>query len=152
MPINIRIEDPKQVRTARGELRIYALGRTAYGTEFSGHLEDAHVDLFLAYSEERIELASGKLTVFHDWLDMTGYDSSCRKRITDWTVKHLDAYAAVHVLLRSKLVAMGVQVANLALGGLVKTHKTRASLEAAVRAAVPQEPAARSVRPPRIAE
>jgi len=108
------------------------------------------VDLFLSYSEERIRLASGKLTVFHDWLDMTGYDSSCRKRITDWTVRHLSSYAEVHVALRSKLVAMGVQVANIALGGLVKTHKSRASLEAAVRAVVALDIGPRSVRPPRV--
>ena len=149
MALNIRIVDPKQVRTQKGQLRIYAFDKAVYATEFSGHLEDRHVDLFLSYSEERIRLASGKLTVFHDWLEMTGYDSSCRKRITDWTVKHLSAYAVVHVALRSKLVAMGVQVANIALGGLVKTHQTRISLEAAIVAAVATEIAPRSVRPTR---
>jgi len=148
VPLHIRIEDPRQARTERGELRIYASSRAAYGTEFTGHLEDRHVDLFLAYSEDRIRLASGKLAVFHDWLEMTGYDSSCRKRITEWTVKNLAHYAEVHVALRSKIVAMGVQVANIALGGLVHTHKNLASLEAAMMNVVGTT-TGRPMRPPR---
>lgn len=129
---------------------MYAFNRAAYATEFTGRLQDAHVDLFLAYSEDRIRVASGKLTVFHDWLEMTGYDPSCRRRITQWTVSNLSHFSEVHVALRSKLVAMGVQVANIALGGLVKTHRSRASLEEAVRDVVGEaEPPIRSIRPPR---
>ena len=113
---------------------MWALSPTVYATEFVGHMQKPHVDLFLGFSQERVSANPGRLYVFHDWIDMTGYDTICRQMLTKWTANNLRAYAAVHVAVQSKLVAMGVQVANLALGGLVTAYTGRAQLETALRA------------------
>ena len=43
---------------------------------------------------------------------------------------NLAAYDEVHIALRSKIVAMGMQVANIRLGGKIHVHLLRARLEA----------------------
>jgi len=43
------------------------------------------------------------------------------------------AFEEVHVCLRSKIVATGVQLANLALNGVVQVHAGRARLEVEMR-------------------
>ena len=123
--------------------------QAVYATELAGHMSTPHVDLFLGYSEERVRQRDGKLFVFHEWSKMTGYDSSCRARITTWTLANIDAYAEVHVAFRSKLVAMGVQVANLALGGLVRSYSDAGSLQVALRATLVAQRGANPSHPPR---
>jgi hypothetical protein len=125
--------DYREARTERGVARVWVLTPSVYVTETSGHMEEPHADLFERYGSERIARASGKLTVFHDWIDMKSYESICRIRLTRWSLARLDSYAEVHLGVASKLVAMGVQVANLALGGLLTAHSQRARIEYELR-------------------
>ena len=125
--------DLRQVTTSRGTARLWTLASTVYVTTVSGHMDLEHASLFEAYGADRVRLSGGGLHVFHDWLTMTGYESECRQRLTRWSVKHLDAYAEVHLAVRSKIVAMGVQVANIALRGLIHVHPDRAPIEVALR-------------------
>lgn len=74
-----------------------------------------------------------KLHSFHNWFAMDNYDSSCRIELTTWTLRHL-ADAVVHIGTGSKMVAMGVSVANLALGNLITVHSDIDALEAALAA------------------
>lgn len=123
--------------TPRGSLLAYTLTPTIYVTIVSGHMETAHADALLAFSEARVRgRRDQKLRVFHDWVEMTGYESQCRQRLTNWAVNNLDAFAEMHLAQRSKIVAMGVQVANIALGGLIRTYTDRAAVEVALRRAV----------------
>lgn len=124
-------------QTPRGSLLAYTLTPTIYVTIVSGHMEKEHADALLAFSEARVSGRRGqKLRVFHDWVEMTGYESHCRQRLTTWAVANLDAFDEMHLAQRSKIVAMGVQVANIALGGLIRTHTDRAAVEIALRRAV----------------
>ncbi len=126
----------RSVTTPRGEVRAYALTPRVYVTVATGHLEAPGAQLIVDYGNDRIRAATGKLYVFHDWLDMTGYESSCRQQLTAWTAETRGSLAELHIAFRSKLVAMGVQVANLALGGLIRMHEDRSSLERELRRAV----------------
>jgi hypothetical protein len=128
--------DLREARTDRGSARLWVLAPTVYVTSVTGHMEDVHADLFESYGLERIRKAPGKLVVFHDWFDMTGYESRCRTRLTSWSVKRIEHYEEVHLGVRSKLVAMGVQVANIALRGLITAHSDRAKLEVELRRAL----------------
>jgi len=76
----------------------------------------------------------GAVLMLYDMWSMPTYDSQLRVELTDWCRKHLKSIPALHVAQRSKLVAMGVAVANVALGGLITTHSSRASFDAALRA------------------
>ncbi|MBM4362560.1 MAG: hypothetical protein FJ104_07755 [Deltaproteobacteria bacterium] len=128
--------DLREHRNPRGTARLWTLTPTLYVTHVTGAMDGTHADLFERYGQERIDGATGPLVVFHDWLDMTGYTSECRTRLTRWSLARRNVYADVHLAVRSKLVAMGVEVANLALGGLIRTHGSRASLEAALALAL----------------
>jgi hypothetical protein len=121
--------DIRECKTARGTVRVWTLLPTVYVTCMSGHLQDAHAELLEAYGQDRIERAGGQLYVFHDWIEMSGYDATSRQRMTTWSVARRHVYAEVHLAIRSKIVAMGAHVANIALGGLMHVHGGRAALE-----------------------
>ncbi|HEY6878635.1 MAG TPA: hypothetical protein VI299_11485 [Polyangiales bacterium] len=129
--------DFREVLTERGCARLWVLAPDVYVTFATGYMEEPHAVLFESFGADRIKKASGgKLTVFHDWLDMTGYDSRCRARLTSWSIANLDHYDAAHFGVRSKIVAMGVQVANMALRGFICAHTSRPKLEAELRRAM----------------
>lgn len=73
--------------------------------------------------------------VFHlfcDWVEMDGYDSEIRNMYTQWVATNRTRLK-VHILVGSKIVSMGVSVANLALGGSLIGYTNRTAFEAALR-------------------
>lgn len=115
--------------TASGKLRAWVLARNVFVTQGEGHMQDDHCAFIEAYGEERIRAAGAKLYVFHEWMELTGYDSRTRIRLTLWSAAHRHDYEEVHLAVRSRIIAMGVQVANVALGGFMRAHPGIASLE-----------------------
>jgi hypothetical protein len=78
--------------------------------------------------------ASGRAIGFHDWQRMESYDSECRRRMTEWTINNRTRVESVHILVRHRLVAMGVATGALLVGrNLVSTYSERAEFEAALR-------------------
>ncbi len=63
----------------------------------------------------------GKIDALVDFWDMTGYDSQFRIETQTWGQQHPKNLGKVMLLTRSKLVSMGAAVANLAIGGVLKT-------------------------------
>ena len=82
---------------------------------------------------EAVFRASGRITILVDCNEMLSYESGLRVAMTDWALKHRASLDPLHFLNRSKLVAMGVAVANLAVGGLITSHTTRPSYDLVVR-------------------
>jgi hypothetical protein len=76
---------------------------------------------------------SERLTLLCDFWEMPGYESSLRLALTDWSVEHRARLEPIHVLTRSRLVSMGVAVANLALGGLIKVYTLRTNYDLALQ-------------------
>ncbi|MFO0695880.1 MAG: hypothetical protein U0230_20120 [Polyangiales bacterium] len=141
MLLQERALDPEVLETSRGTIRLWALGPTIYVIAMRGSMERPHSDLVMRYGERRWQAAGGrKLHMFHDWLEMGGYESQCRRDLTDWLLHRRDRYAEVHLAVRSKLVAMGVNAANVVLGGALRIHTDRDSLERALLKAVASEP------------
>lgn len=73
----------------------------------------------------------GRVHGFHNWLAMDNYESVCRVELTAWVLSHREQ-STLHIGLRSRMVAMGVAVANLALGSLIQVHNEPKQLEAAL--------------------
>ena len=69
---------------------------------------------------------AGKIAIFFDFTDAPRYESGLRVFWTQWLQSHLRSITKMHIVVRSKMVAMGVSVANLALGGIIQTHTHRA--------------------------
>jgi len=81
------------------------------------------------------------LEEFHDWMDMTGYDSASRQELTAHSFEHRNQIKAIHILTDSKIIKMGIAVASIALGDMLKTYARRDGFEGLLdiaRAAPPQ--------------
>lgn len=74
-------------------------------------IEDVH-----NLAGERRGLANG-MSVYNDWLDMTGYDTGARKVCTAWAMqqRHQIALLQVSVRPRNRIATMGIQVASMSL-------------------------------------
>ncbi len=68
--------------------------------------------------------------LFFDAEELENYESSLRVELTSRLFPEREKLASSHVLVRSKLVAMGVSVANLALGGIVNSTSDRRRFKA----------------------
>ncbi len=71
-------------------------------------------------------------TYFYDLWGMTAYASEVRVDLTRWHLERRDKMKALHAVARSRLVRMGVSVANVALGNIVQ-HDDPSTFEAALR-------------------
>jgi hypothetical protein len=121
--------DFRECNTASGKIRVWTLAKNLYVTQGEGHMQDDHAAFLEVYGGERLKQAGGKIYIFHDWMEMTGYDSQTRYRLTKWSAEYRASYEEVHLAVRSRIVAMGVQVANIALGGFMRVHTGIAGLE-----------------------
>jgi len=144
-----RAIDRRSAQQPTGLVEVWALSAHVYVTRCVGNMSDPHAELMITYAEEMKRRAHGHgMIVFHDWLHMTGYAPGCRARLTTWSVANLSCYASVHMALQSKIVAMGVSLANLALGGIITTHSDLESLEAKLTSVLKRTPSGNSVPPP----
>lgn len=114
---------------SRGALRIWAVRDDVGITRVTGCFESA---LVAPFTETITTLLRGKpLHGFHDWSAMDGYDVDTRVALTRWAFEHRRAFASVHLLTPSRLVRLGVQAANVALGGFMHAHASAVTFEEA---------------------
>ncbi|MFO0694563.1 MAG: hypothetical protein U0230_13465 [Polyangiales bacterium] len=119
----------------RCRLVISAPARGVVLQRFIGHATPEVVEPITSRLERAVA-QHGTLRVFDDWEEATGYESEVRVRLTEWTKRHREAIPLTHILVRSKLLAMGLSVANLAIDGGLEVHTTRAAFERELAAAV----------------
>jgi|HubBroStandDraft_6_1064221.scaffolds.fasta_scaffold262090_2 hypothetical protein len=72
---------------------------------------------------------TGRISVLFDYWDMTGYDTEFRVKTSAWAAKHQSLVDSGYMVTRSKLVAMGVSVVNLVIGGKIKAVSNRAEFD-----------------------
>jgi len=115
-------------RTDRAELEIWMAATDVVVQRVKGQ---AGVELARAIAAFNTRLIQQGLRphIFNDWEELTGYTSEARLELTAWTAKNVGSLQGIHVLLKSKLVAMGISVANLATGGITKSYSDRATFE-----------------------
>jgi len=103
-------------------------------TRVEGYLSDSAAAM-IESALIRVVKEDGRIEAFHDWERMSDYDSSARSRLTNAALRVRKSTTAVHFVVRSRVVAFGVQVANAVVGNL-RVHRDRRSFEAALRAAL----------------
>ena len=101
--------------------------------QVTGHLDKTIGRRFLDLVD-RVVAVQSHFHAFCDFADTTGYDSEVRTMFTQWVASHR-IRTTVHILVGSKIVSMGVSVANLALGGSLIGYTSRAIFDAAFRSA-----------------
>jgi len=132
-----RLEPPtaaQRIESARGSIAYWELGRAVYLTEVRGFMTHDMAELIIERADPMYR-SGGTVYGFHNWFGMENYESACRVDLTAWVLRRR-AQTALHIGLTSRLVAMGVAVANLALGSLIHVHNDRRSLEAAIAGAL----------------
>ena len=116
-----RSEPHSQIwRAPRGSMRLHWSDGGALLISVSGH----GVRLLVPAVVQRFEalVTRNRLQLFFDLSRMPNYDSEMRVSWTHWLLAHRAQLDRLEVVAHSKLVMMGVSVANLALGGIIKSH------------------------------
>jgi hypothetical protein len=98
-----------------------------------GHLEKP-VGRQIVEVMDKMVAAQRHFDAFCDFSEMTGYDSEVRTMWTQWVASYRTR-STIHILVGSKIVSMGVSVANLALGGVLVGYTSHAMFDAALRSA-----------------
>jgi len=80
---------------------------------------------------------AGSIELFADAGGLEGYDARFRIEWVDWFIANKKMLAAIHVFVLSRLARMGVSVANLATGGMLKQYDSMASFDVALRKRAP---------------
>ena len=99
--------------------------------QFSGHGEGEFATPLLA-SFDALTDSFGPIHVFFDLSPLQNYDSALRMQVTEHFRRDLERIGSLHVCARAKIVAMGVAVVNLALGGIITSYRERTDLLAAI--------------------
>ena len=76
---------------------------------------------------------------FYDWSRVTGYASDVRLEATRHLLELRPRFHSAAFLTSSTLVSMGINVANIALGGFLYATTDRADFEARLHAACAQD-------------
>jgi hypothetical protein len=105
----------------RGKARVWQPAKGTLALKVTGYLQKDGAEAIVA-AMQRVVTLEAPVVTFNDWFEMNGYDSEARLLMTSWVLSSRSKFSAIHVLVHSKLVAMGVSVANLALGGLISTY------------------------------
>jgi hypothetical protein len=100
-------------------LEITSPKRGVVVVRFEGFATSDVAESILAAIEDQIAKA-GTITAFDDWELATGYDPIVRAKLTDWMSANGSRIRATHVLVKSKVVSMGLSVANMILGSRYK--------------------------------
>lgn len=119
--------DAVRRETGRGDIAFWIIAPHLYVTEVRGHMTPALSTLIIERANP-LYVRANVLYGVHNWLGMTNYDSACRVDLTAWIMRH-KAQSVLHIGTASRMVAMGVMVAKVALGDLLHVHADADALE-----------------------
>jgi hypothetical protein len=130
-------------RSERGELAVWLAAPSVLVWKYRGYSDASYLPFIAMAYERTLARLAGRTAMFVDCELQTGYDSNFRRGLVDWG-KRMNPFPSTYCLfVKSRLVAMGIAIARLALGGtaqhveVVTTRDAyRAKLEGAVRKAL----------------
>lgn len=73
------------------------------------------------------------LAIFVDVSEMKSYQTAARTTLTAFMKESLSRFHTIQIYVRSKIVSMGVAVANVALDSRIEAHASRARFDAAMQ-------------------
>ncbi|MEM6273800.1 MAG: hypothetical protein AAF735_01040 [Myxococcota bacterium] len=84
-------------------------------TQVSGRAHLGQVHALIAYQQRVLEQHPSGMWVFHNWAEAQSYAKGVREELVEWTNAHMDSIFRVHLVFRSRLIAMGVSVAMIGM-------------------------------------
>ncbi len=133
-PDILPLTDAQTVSSSRGTVRIWHPAPTVFVNRIEGTLNLQAARAINAASQ-RVVASDGRLIVFQDWEEMTGYDRDARQELTRVGVEFRKFVDGSYFLLRSRILILAVQVGNILLGNL-KVMRTRAEMDQLLRETV----------------
>jgi hypothetical protein len=92
------------------------LAPTVFVTRGVGVMTGDVMDRFIAMLDREIAAGTRGMEFFHDWEHIESYEPAMRQKLTEWRRRApRGATKAINVLVRSKLVAMGVSASAVLL-------------------------------------
>jgi hypothetical protein len=121
-------------RSSSGELRMSSPVPGIIVTRFHGDLAADFAAPMIA-AMHRAASAGQRITVFADLERAHNYHTSARLQLTQGVLQLRSKIDALHFIVSSRILALGVQAANVALGNLV-LHDDRVAFERALSLAL----------------
>jgi hypothetical protein len=118
-----------------GELRLSLLSPAVVMIRHVGYLDATVLPPFRNAIDPIVQGGDIRY-VFHDAWEFERYDTAYRVGMTEWARDARPYIVMMRAVIRSKVVAMGAAVANLALGGWLAIDSDRSVFDAAVDQAV----------------
>lgn len=123
----------------RGQMRLRFVSRreppNLVVSRVTGHATLAMAQRYTSLLEG--EILRGPVEIFHDWSAVTGYDSDARRELNEFNARHGAAVLQAHLLVSSKLFAMGISVSSLIAKRDFAAYDDRRAWEAALAALYP---------------
>jgi len=94
-----------------------------------GHVSTRLVDTSVKLCERARSTTKVPLILMDDLAEVTSYDSAARVKSVDWSKTNQDKIEEIHLLFHSKLIAMAVSVANIALRDPIQAYSAREPFE-----------------------
>lgn len=98
-------------------------------SRMEGQLDITLAQAFIDGLTALIGYGETELRAFHDWEGVTDYDSDARLLLAPWSKEHRDKFAAVHLLLRSRVLAVGIRMVNSITNDVITPHTDRKKFE-----------------------
>jgi hypothetical protein len=131
IPDLLPVAEAQIIRSAGGMAQIWYPAPTVFVSRVEGAISEAMATAMLVEGQ-RIIASDGKLVVFHDWELVKGYEKQARVQFTRVGLQLRRQVEASHFLVRARILAVGIQLANIVLG-TNKVHPSRASFESVLR-------------------
>jgi hypothetical protein len=121
----------REWQTSRGALGIWLPGKGVFIVQMQGHGSEEWVAP-ICDSFDTVLSQTEKVHIFFDLGKMHNYDSRLRTDLTARFLRDRSRISEFDLLAQSRIVAMGVAVANLALSGLLNAFVKRLDFNVAL--------------------
>lgn len=118
--------------TAEGSIEVTFPSRHLVINRYRGVAQTALAAPVLAELSRVAQTSSSGLWVMNDAEELTDYDSGFRQQWTEWIRLNRRYIKAFHLLHSSSVIRVGVKLANVIVGDLIKSYADRAAFDAAI--------------------
>ncbi len=124
------LQNSRVWRTPGGTFELRQPSESLALTKVAGHI-DEELGRIIAEAHFAMLTKTAGVHTFHDWFEASGYDSGARKTLTNMVLQLRPKLGSVHILVSSRILSMGISVANVVLGGFIRSYSERQKFEAA---------------------
>jgi hypothetical protein len=133
-PDLLPVANAETVVSPGGTVRIWHPAPTVFVSQVEGSLTEQGARA-LCVAGRRIIASDERLIVFQDWEGATNYERGARTELTKMALDLRKSVDASYFLLRARILALGVQLANVVLGNL-RVLPTRTAMEQLLRTTI----------------